>query len=149
MEENRNIRRDQWDVFLDNIQRLSEKKLDLEQSLFPKENRGNILSLLQEVLNQLRTEEVKGIIKDQHSELRREQNGDKISDWLEREIKIFNSCVDKDFSGRHKDPKLVDNRLSQGKTIKDSIDKLLKLPGWLKKILDILNELLSLIKGSP
>lgn len=138
-----------WDDFLNNIKRVCEKKLNLEKYLFPKENKDMILNLLDDILNQLRSNEVKDILKKEKSKLREENKGDKIVSWIEKELKIFNSSVDDDFSNRLEDSKHIDTRISQSKTIKDSIEKLFKLPGWLKKILDVLNELLSLIKGSP
>jgi len=149
MNEKRNENGGLWGAFLNNIKRVCEKKLDLEKYLFPKENKDRILNLLDEVLTQLRTDEVEDLLKKEKAKLREEKNGDKIVSWLEKEIDIFNNSVDDDFSGPLEDPKHVDIRIGQGKTIKDSIDKLFKLPGWLKKILDVLNELLSLIKGSP
>ena len=104
--------------------------------------------LLGEVLKQLQTDDIKTILENEKVELGIERNGNNIVGWLEKEIKLFNNSVNEDFSGRHNDLKLADIRISQGKTIKDSIGKLFNLPEWLKKILDVLNELLSLIKGA-
>ena len=149
MDEERNERKDSWDIFLDNIRRICAKKLELEKYLFPKENKDKILKLLNDVLNELQTDEVKNIINKEKRRLSEEKKGDKIVSWLETEIELFNSSVSDDFSGPFKDPKHANNRISQGKTIKDSIDRLFKIPGWLKKILDVLNELLGLIRGAP
>ena len=144
------------------------KKLEIEKHLFPKNNKTDILNLLNEVLKQLKSNEVKSILKEEKTRLQKEYKGDKIVSWLEKELKIFNNSVKCDdyyntiiekvsdddhqkseekSEEKNEDLKLIDTRIGQCKTIKDSIEKIFKLPGWLDKILGVLNELLSLIKG--
>jgi len=41
----------------------------------------------------------------------------------------------------------IDSGLESGKTIKDSIDDVVTLPRWVRKLLKVLNELLSLVRG--
>jgi len=62
----------------------------------------------------------------------------KIIGYLVHEMELF-----KTISKDSKDGSAV----STGKSIKDSVEKLVKLPKWLKKLLGVLNELLSIVQG--
>ena len=53
---------------------------------------------------------------------------------------IYNEIV-QDENQNSVNVRKIDTGLEAGKTIKDSIEKLIKFPSWLKKSLNIVNEL--------
>ena len=58
---------------------------------------------------------------------------------LNLEITFYNTRYEEDSYGGEE---AIDN----GKTVKDSIEDLIKLPEWIKKVLKVLNEILSIVK---
>jgi hypothetical protein len=81
-----------------------------------------------------------------------ERNDDdkKIVGFLEDELKFFNSLIGSsrdDAGGLTLTVEATKDALGSGETVKDSIEGFFELPRWLKKILKVLNELLSIIRG--
>ena len=150
-----------WESFLDNIVKICKKKIKIKEELFPETN-GNIIKLLEEVTDQLKSEEVVQELKKSKYYLLTEDKGEKLLYWIEQELMIINSSIKHDLQEDNDqcsydnlnnpvpnsdDISLIDTRISQCKDVKDSIEKIFKLPGWLKNVFGVLNELLSLIKG--
>ena len=124
--------------FFESIKTICEKKL----AFTLQDHKGDIDRLLKNVIDKLEAEK-RAIESEISNEL-----GNKKQDLmplLEEEMKYFTAAVGADLE---KNPTLemVDRRIEQAKTIKDTVLSWLPLPSWLKKLLGILNEILDLIR---
>jgi hypothetical protein len=124
--------RREWGQFLQNIATLFQQILDVRPYTLPSDGARN---LLHNILGYLRPEELEGSIRDVENA---------IGSLLLEEIRLFNQSVSSDEEPRS--PELLNFRLEQVETIKESIEEHITLPERVKKVLSILNELLSLVK---
>ncbi len=130
----------QWQQFLESVRIVFEAKLDIQPHTLPPQG---ALDLFGEVLDRLREEPVERAIAED------EETGPFIS----RELRLFNRSVSEDqehgpYRERPQGVEILNLRLDQAQTIKESIeDHVERLPGWAKKVLSVLNELLNLVKG--
>jgi len=132
----------EWGRFLASIRMLFQQKLIRQPHTLPREDAMNLLNdvmgLLGAALASLPPERLEGIIRD----------AEPISSLLLRELRLFNHSVRIDLEQGRQEPELLNLRLEQAQTIKDSIqEQIERLPERVKKILSILDELLSLVKG--
>lgn len=132
----------QWKKFLDNIEEICGNINERDFAL-PK---SETIQLLGEVLNRLREDDAIEAVSSAVQEMDRNED-ELIKKWFEKELQLFNMAVEEDpETSDEADSQKSKGRLGQAKTLKDSLGKLFKLRPWLQKILDILNELLSLIR---
>ncbi len=73
------------------------------------------------------------------------ESGQAHVDLLAEEMAYFNGRFSALGASNPEDE--IDSGLESGKTIKDSIDDVVTLPRWVRKLLKVLNELLSLVRG--
>ena len=69
------------------------------------------------------------------------KNEQKSIQLLQLEIEYFNIKCEGEEDGFS-----TEDGITNGKTVKDSIEKLFSMPKWAKKVLKVLNELLSIVK---
>ena len=133
--------RDTWKEFLEKLAKIYQTKIEAQPDVLPQ----NAIDLLHKVSAKLAAPEVLDAIdkaiEEETSADARNQAG---IDFLEEELKLFVTSVNEDFK-QDRSQHTADPRLAQAKTIKDSLGAL-PLPGWVKKILGILNELIDLVK---
>jgi len=131
----------EWGQFLENIRTLFQHKLDTQPHTLPREQ---AIDLLDDVLRSLRTEELEGLIRDVEDR--------EFESLLLRELQLFNQAVSVDLEERRYEgqpgAERLNLRLDQAQTIKESVQEHIeRLPERVKKLLSILDELLSLVKG--
>jgi hypothetical protein len=132
--------------FLENLEELCRHRLRQPE----RENYEELTSLLRNVISELQGD---GAVKAmEHAIGTAERNDDdrKIVGFLEDELKFFNNLVVSsrdDAGGLTLNAEATKDALGSGETVKDSIEGFFELPRWLKKILKVLNELLSIIRG--
>ncbi|MGO9175732.1 MAG: hypothetical protein ACLP9S_15805 [Syntrophales bacterium] len=145
------------DKFFENIGKVAKWKLNQRSNAY----KADLGPMLNDVIKNLRSE--KAISEITQVVATAIKNGDnEMMEYLTIELKFFDHLVQeneteltflnnlvKENEGIDKDGDTENEAIGAGKTIKDSIDEWLKklLPPWLRKLLNILNELLSLIKG--
>jgi len=130
-----------WTQFNNNLITLSERKFKLSESN-PYLPFGDLLhKVIKEIVSERGMRYMKKAVR-----FKIRGNIQHIN-YLSSEMEIFNNIVQ---NNRNANLKVedIDKGLETGKTIKDSIEGLFKIPVWLKKTLDILNELLSIIRGA-
>jgi len=126
--------RDTWNAFFMKVGQICEARLDYEPTLLKEGAVELIRNVVKRLSEKDTLKEVEAAITKEAKE--EERNKDSIN-FLEEEMKLFINSVSKDFEKKPTKEILV-CRLSQAKTIKDSINDLISLPKWIKKILDIL-----------
>lgn len=131
---------DEWKRFFENIETITNPILEERTHDLPP---NQIQGLLAEVLKLLRDDKALRAVEKSAAQML-DTDEARIPDLMERELKLFNTAIEGDPS--NPDPKKTNQRLQQAQTVKDSLGKLFKIPGWLQKILDILDELLSLLR---
>lgn len=139
-----------WGKYLDNLQYVGNEKIKKK----PKIIQDDLKALFEQIIDDLKEGDV--LQEFDHAIKTAEQNTDnhRIIEYIYREIVIFNKMVANIISNVAS-PEVPESELEEdvydatntGKTIKDSIENIFKLPGWLKKLLNILNGLLSIIIG--
>jgi hypothetical protein len=150
MEPSGSLNKKVWTDFLVDLKSIGEIIISrkYENGLIRhKDIQEDLNSLLKDIIADLGEEDVLNEINYAIITAERNKNDVKIMKYLYREIKIFNLMVTNLKDGASVDDASVDDAMNAGKTIKDSIENFFELPRRLKKLLDILNELLSLIKG--
>ena len=130
-----------WTKFNSNLVNLTERKFKLSE----KNPYSPYSGLLNEVIQDIVSNKGVNAIVDAVFIL--PQTDTKYIKYLIQEMDIYNEIVQGENQNAFNVRK-IDTGLEAGKTIKDSIEKLIKLPSWLKKSLNIVNELLSIIKGA-
>ncbi len=133
-----------WEQFFHNLGEVCNRKIQERNDL-----RFNPLAnLLKKVINEITSDKAKSELK---KELRNLSYDDKkaIDDFIAGEMDFFNKLVMSGSEASDKSKGFItistDETIDKGKTIKDSIKAI--IPGFLKKPLDILNELISLIRS--
>jgi len=127
--------------FLNSIQKICERKLEIE-------GQDELRKLLKEVVVTLSDPKVKQELSKAISAEEKKDTRNKVSTYfLEKEIEYFVNSVQR--LGEDPPVEKLNSKMEQAKTIKDSISIWLPPWSWLKKLLDILNELLDLIKALP
>jgi hypothetical protein len=130
---------DEWPRFLENIHALGKRK-------FRRRPSTTLEGLFDDVIKALQGQDVTDEIA--HALIVEKRNPDDariVDDYLAREMKYFNEIAEANIAeGEDAHP---EGPLEAGQTVKESIEELVHLPEWVKKILKILNELLSLIRG--
>ncbi|MBU1154693.1 MAG: hypothetical protein KJ921_02525 [Proteobacteria bacterium] len=131
----------------------------------PRLGQNKIVSFCSKIIIQLKSQDAMAEFEKAIKEVQEKEKGQIVLDLLHIEIKMFlvtttselestgparaDGSVRADGSSTAGSSRmsvsLAQKRLSQAKTIKDSIEKIFNLPWWLDKILGILNELLSLV----
>jgi hypothetical protein len=133
---------DEWKKFLDNLQTLGKRSLN-DKGL--NDARTGLGNLFDDVIDRLKKQDVTDELQQAVSIAATTKNEDVIPEYLENELKYFNTLAQGPPAPLGDG---VDNALEAGGTVKDSIEELFDLPKWLEKVLKVLNELLSLIRGS-
>jgi len=127
--------------FLNSIQKICERKLEIE-------GQDELLQLLKEVVGTLSGPKVNQELSQAISAEEKKDVRNKVSAYfLEKEMEYFVNSVQR--LGEDPPVEKLNPKMEQAKTIKDSISIWLPPWSWLKKLLDILNELLDLIKALP
>jgi len=133
--------RDMWKEFFEKLTKIYQEKIKARPDILSED----AINLLSRVSTRLGEPDVlEAVDKAIREEREADEKNEASISFLEEELKLFITSVKEDFDKsryRH----TVDARLAQAKTIKDSLNTL-PLPGWLKKILGILNELIDLAK---
>ena len=121
-----------YEKFLKTVRLIVEKRInrlehkDSELSQTAKEFAKSVFIMLEK-------DEVKSEVSNAFNRL-----PDDLQKALEAELKFFNQ--------KYRNNNNLDDRAAKdAETVKSSLEEVLDLPGWLKKILKVLNELLSLI----
>lgn len=131
---------DEWEKFLGNVRRLAEAKPDAGYTV----DKSETVDLVNDVIEGLTQSDAQIRTQSAIGELDRANKN-----LLERELELFNNGIDRfDINAIESEEEAidaVDNRLNQAKNVKDSFERLLPLPRWMRRLLHILNELLSLI----
>ena len=132
---------DTWKEFLEKFAKIYQTKIEAQPDVLPQ----NAIDLLRKVSAKLAAPDVldaidKAITEETNADARNQAS----IDFLEEELKLFVTSVNEDLK-QNRSQQRADSRLAQAKTIKDSLGAL-PLPGWVKKILGILNELIDLVK---
>lgn len=137
----------EWQLFLTNLRDLCEHKLDSPT----RDNYGQLRGLVNDVIDELQSDDAMEAVRNAVKTADRNPDNKKVNAFLERELKFFNSLI---AESRNYDTKITlsevetDEALGAGKTIKDSFEEQIeKLPDWIKKILKVLNEILSILRG--
>ena len=129
----------EWSQFIDNLAFVCERKVKEKGD----RNYLPLLELLGQVITDIKSDQGQNEISSVIAELSEED--EKIATYLIQEMSFFNNLVRNTNGGSDSDG--LDKSIGAGQTIKDSIEGLFKIPEWLKKILKVLNELLSIVKG--
>lgn len=128
----------EYKVFLANLEQVCGNRLVRASERHP----GRYLELqrlLADVLGTLSNET--GVAAMREAAKAEEREDPHVIDCLTRELSYFNRLVEDEYAQGS------DEAVEVGKTIKDSVEKLIgKLPKPLKRLLAILNELLSFVK---
>lgn len=136
---------DAWDQFLRNLHRLASYRLSLRERAEDK----RLSDLLDRVIESLLKEDAMSAVAHAVDTENRSTDGQQITTFLGDELRFFNDLVtsyDTAMGKTELSESDADEALGAGKTIKESLEDLLEsLPKWIKKILKVLNELLSLI----
>ena len=155
MEPKGSLNKKVWTDFLEDLKSIGEviiRRKYKKELIRHDDIQGGLNSLLKDIIADLGEEDVLNEINYAIITAERNKNDVKIMEYLYREIKIFNLMVtsakdDASVDDAMADDAMADDAMNAGKTIKDSIEKFFEFPKRIKKLLDILNELLSLIKG--
>ena len=138
---------DEWQGFLDNLRDLCHHRLQ-------KPDRAKYRSLqgiVDDVIDKLKHPDACKAVIHAIDTANRNPDNQVVNGLLEREIKFFNELIanSRGYGGEiSMTEEEVNDGLGAGETIKDSFEDLLdNLPEWVKKLLRILNELLSIIRG--
>jgi hypothetical protein len=137
---------DQWMKFLENLEELCRHRLRQPG----RENYEELTSLLRNVISELQSDDAAKAMEYAIITAERNDDDKKIVGFLEDELKFFNNLVVSsrdDAGGLTLNVEATKDALGSGETVKDSIEGFFELPRWLKKILKVLNELLSIIRG--
>ena len=134
-----------WDQFLKNLNQLGGYRLQLRDQAEYQE----LDDLLNRVIKALMSGEAMSAVQHAVDTTNRSSDGDQLTTFLGDELKFFNNLITgygAAMGNKTLSEEDADEALGAGKTIKESFEHLLDdLPGWIKKILKVLNELLSLI----
>jgi hypothetical protein len=95
--------------------------------------------LLDDIGNDLLSDRALADVETTVTSARLTDDDKKLVDYLTREMHMWVAILAGSRDGNRR------SAIRAGKTVKDSIEKLLELPKWLKDRLEILNELLSLV----
>ena len=160
MEPKGSLNKKVWTDFLEDLKSIGEviiRRKYKKELIRHDDIQGGLNSLLKDIIADLGEEDVLNEINYAIITAERNKNDVKIMEYLYREIKIFNLMVtsakddaradDAMADDAMADDAMADDAMNAGKTIKDSIEKFFEFPKRINKLLDILNELLSLIKG--
>lgn len=138
----------EWVLFISNLKKVCQQKIRQRGGVY-----GEWLGpLLNDVIRDIATDRAQQEVSQAIKSARAEERGAALVGYLTRELRFFNDLV-KGFELNHVgEPRgnadSIDEALVAGQTIKESIEDFLKkLPGWLKKLLKVLNELMSIITG--
>jgi hypothetical protein len=138
---------DAWNQFLNNLRRLGHYRLNLREE--EQEEYKALDDLLDRVIDSLLKDDAMTAVRQAVDTENRSTDGEQITTFLGNELQFFNSLVksyDAAMNSTQLSESAADEALGAGKTIKESLEGLLEsLPKWIKKILKVLNELLSLI----
>lgn len=136
----------EWQEFLNNLKDLCRHRLaDPDRVHYE-----GLSAPLGKVINDLQAVEALAAVTFAVDTAERNDDDRNLLGLVTDEIRFFNSLVKS--SRDYQDQLTMDKghtveALGAGKTIKDSVEKLFELPRWLKRLLEILNELLSIIRG--
>lgn len=138
---------DEWMKFLENLEELCRHRLRQPG----RENYEELTPLLRNVISELQSDDATRAMENAIVTAERNDDDRRIVVFLEAELKFFNNLVvsshDDDAGGLTLNAEETKDALGSGETVKDSIEEFFELPRWLKKILKVLNELLSIIRG--
>ena len=139
---------DAWNQFLQNLRRLANYRLSLREE--EQEEYKALGGPLNGVIDSLLKDDAMVAVGHAVDTENRSTDGEQITTFLGNELQFFNSLVtsyDDAMNTRQLSEAAADEALGAGKTIKESLEGLLEsLPKWIKRILKVLNELLSLIR---
>lgn len=133
----------EWDSFLNNIVELAALKEDYNglpgrQSNF---QGTDVLTMFEETTDRLREEE-----SGYELNSRLQEDSEEWANRMDAELQMWNYAAEQETSP-YAEPTEddLDARLGQAKTIKDSIEKYIPIPKPIQRLLEGLNELLSLV----
>ena len=126
-----------WRQFIGSIQKVCHAKV--AKAMPDTQVKEHAIQLLDEIMGRLLLDTATARVEKTYID-------SDVKELLESEMRLFCEIVDMDFDQGDPGEATLNNRIEQAKTVKESIDAYVKLPGWLKKTLGILNELLSLIR---
>ena len=134
-----------WNRFLDDLVRAARLKAKYKgQAAY----RENLIPLLEEIVNDLK--EDNGCLRTAlQEEIDEDGTSESVLLYLRKEFTFFKELIEqiKNDQGDDNDDDGTDDAIDAGKTIKESFEKLIKkLPKRWKKILNVLNEILNLLK---
>jgi hypothetical protein len=136
----------EWQEFLKNLGDLCRHRLKEPD----RQHYEGLNAPLRKVINDLQGSEAEAAVSFAIATAHRNTDDSELLGLVEDEMKFFNSLMTSSRDPQDRltiDKEQATTALAAGKTIKDSIEKLFELPRWLKRLLDILNELLSIIRG--
>lgn len=137
---------DEWKKFLENLEELCRHRLRQPG----RENYEELTSLLRNVIAELQSDDAAKAIDYAIVTAGRNDDDKRIVGFLEDELRFFNNLIvssRNDAGDLTLDVEATKDALGSGETVKDSIEDFFELPRWLKRILKVLNELLSIIRG--
>lgn len=134
-----------WNQFLDDlVQAAILKAKSKDQSAY----RKNLIPLLEEIVKDLK-EDNRCLRTTLQEEIDEDKTSESVLRYLRKEFTFFEKLIEqvKKDQDEDNDDDGTDDAIDAGKTIKDSFEKLIKkLPERWKKILNVLNEILNLLK---
>ena len=130
---------DEWDKFGPNLRGACDVKIDRRPALNP------LRTTLHTLFDLLVSSRVRSAVDRAVDSMTRLPDERPIVDLLAEEMAYFNGRFSALGASSPEDE--IDSGLESGKTIKDSIDDVVTLPRWVRKLLKVLNELLSLVRG--
>lgn len=136
----------EWMKFLENLEDLCRHRLRQPG----REDYEELTSLLRNVISELQSDDAAKAMEYAIVTAERNDDDNKIVGFLEDELKFFNNLIGSsrdDAGDLTLNVEATKDALGAGETVKDSIEDFFELPRWLKKILKVLNELLSIIRG--
>ena len=136
----------EWMKFLENLEDLCRHRLRQPG----REDYEELTSLLRNVISELQSDDAAKAMEYAIVTAERSDDDNKIVGFLEDELKFFNNLIGSsrdDAGDLTLNVEATKDALGAGETVKDSIEDFFELPRWLKKILKVLNELLSIIRG--
>ena len=136
-----------WHGFLVNVESVGTWKIQQRGGAFVQE----LLPLFIEVLSELRSDPAGAAVREAIILQQEEDQGSQMLTYLAREMHFFDRLIASYGleAGAQVDGNSVNEGLGSAKTIKESVEKWIgkRLPKRWTTVLEILNELLSLIKG--
>lgn len=129
---------DAWVKFLKNVEDTASKKIQQRDPTY-----RDLGEPLENVVSKLREEKASDRIKTAVSELAQENRGEEVLALLVAELQFFNSLSTQALDQNSEVS--LEETLEAAQDIKDSASNILGWTGWLQKLLDILDELLSIL----